>query len=51
MISVASEMTKQTFGSFEGSAQLPAQVVHDVRIVFTYFKHLECLSYVQFVRS
>lgn len=28
MISVASEMTKQTFGSFEGSAQLPAQVLN-----------------------
>lgn len=36
MISVTSEMTKQSPGSFDGGAQLPVQVVHDMRTVFTY---------------
>lgn len=42
MISVASEMTQQTLGSFEGGAQLPVQVVHDMRIMLTY--HAEGLN-------
>lgn len=45
LISVASEMSKQSFGPYRGISQLPVQVLHFFHECFFFFNHQNLLGY------